>query len=115
CQPLGENRHAVFFAHPLETIDYHYERNANDPRVGHTLTLEVDEFGNVLKSASVGYPRRTPAYPEQSNTLITFTDSRFINKPNDRPNAPAWPQLCVTSEMRNFNCPAAQPSGELMA
>ena len=28
------------------------------PRIGHALTLEVDDFGNVLKSAAVGYGRR---------------------------------------------------------
>lgn len=58
-QPQESNRFAVFFAHPRETIDYHYERNPADPRVSHALTLETDEFGNVLKSAAVGYGRRT--------------------------------------------------------
>ncbi len=46
---------AVFFSHPRESISYHYERNPADPRIAHALTLEVDEFGNVLKSAAVGY------------------------------------------------------------
>src|SRR5450755_2942191 len=60
-QPLATNRHAVFFAHPRETITFHYERNPYDPRVGHTLTLAVDDYGNVLTSASIGYARRKPA------------------------------------------------------
>jgi RHS repeat-associated protein len=113
CQPLGENRHAVFFAHPLETIDYHYERNTSDPRIGHTLTLEVDEFANVLKSAAVAYPRRTPACPEQSNTLITFTDSRFINHPNDRPNEPDWRRIGVPSETLTFEIAGVVPAAEV--
>jgi Salmonella virulence plasmid 65kDa B protein/Insecticide toxin TcdB middle/N-terminal region/Insecticide toxin TcdB middle/C-terminal region len=29
-QPQGPNRHAVFFSHPSETIDFHYERNPAD-------------------------------------------------------------------------------------
>jgi hypothetical protein len=53
-QPQGPNRHAVFFSHPGETIDYHYERNPADPRISHTLTLVIDDFGNVLKSVAVG-------------------------------------------------------------
>ena len=53
----GGNRHAVFFAHPREALSYHYERNPVDPRISHALTLEVDEFGNVLKSVAVGYGR----------------------------------------------------------
>ena len=64
-QPQGPNRHAVFFTHPSETIDYHYERNPADPRISHALTLAVDDYGNVLKSAAIGYQRRTPAFDEQ--------------------------------------------------
>ena len=59
-QPQATNRHAVFFTHAREALTYHYERNPEDPRIGHTLTLEVDDFGNVLKSAAVGYGRRQP-------------------------------------------------------
>jgi RHS repeat-associated protein len=113
CQPLGENRHAVFFAHPRETIDYHYELNATDPRIGHTLNLAVDEFGNVLKSAAVGYPRRTPVYPEQSNTLITFTDSRFINRPNNRPDDPDWRRIGVPSETLTREITGAAPGAKV--
>jgi len=61
-QPQGPNRHAVFFSHPCETIDYHYERNPVDPRISHALTLAVDDYGNVLRSAAIGYARRTPAF-----------------------------------------------------
>jgi hypothetical protein len=57
-QPRAGNRHAVFFTHPREAITYHYERNPADPRIQHALTLEVDDFGNVLKEAAIGYGRR---------------------------------------------------------
>ena len=57
-QPRGANRHAVFFTHAREAISYHYERNPADPRIQHALTLEVDDFGNVLKQAAIGYGRR---------------------------------------------------------
>ena len=57
-QPRGGNRHAVFFTHAREAITYHYERNPADPRIQHALTLEVDDFGNVLKEAAIGYGRR---------------------------------------------------------
>ena len=58
-QPRGANRHAVFFTHAREAISYHYERNPADPRIQHALTLEVDDYGNVLKQAAIGYGRRT--------------------------------------------------------
>ena len=59
-QPQATNPYAVFFTHAREALTYQYERNPEDPRIGHTLTLEVDDFGNVLKSAAVGYGRRQP-------------------------------------------------------
>ncbi len=76
-QPVENNRHAVFFTHDRETIDYHYERNPDDPRVTHAMTLEVDEFGNGLKAVAITYPRRTPADPEQAKTLITTPKIRL--------------------------------------
>ena len=85
-QPTGENRHAVFLKHPRESIIYHYERNADDPRVSHSLTLEVDLYGNVLKSAAVGYGRRDVDaalddhdQAKQSDTKITYTENEFTN------------------------------------
>jgi hypothetical protein len=90
-QLQGSNRHAVFFAHPRETIDFHYERKLYkigndklaDPRVSHQMTLKVDDFGNVERSVAIGYPRRDvpDRLPEQSETHITLTVNRFINSP----------------------------------
>lgn len=71
--------------HPRETIDYHYERNPVDPRVGHQFVLQVDEYGNVLKSVALGYGRRQSllSNPEdrikQTQTLITYTENRVTN------------------------------------
>lgn len=81
-QPQRGNRHAVFFVHARETIDLHYERalfeisgqKLADPRVNHTLTLAVDDFGNILRSVSVGYPRRT-GYPAPEPQLSTLMQS----------------------------------------
>jgi RHS repeat-associated protein len=78
-QPRGPNRHTVFFTHSSETLDYHYERNPADPRISHALTLAVDDYGNVLRSAAIGYQRRVPAFDEQKQTLATLTESQFTN------------------------------------
>jgi RHS repeat-associated protein len=84
-QRLG-NRHAVFFTHPREVLSNHYDRNPADPRISHALTLEVDPFGNVLKSLAVAYGRRTPSTDpaltaddkaKQSQLLITYTKSSY--------------------------------------
>ncbi len=110
-QRRGGNRHAVFFAHARESISYDYERafvpvlngqivdevtaHADsgvkwlpDPRVAHALTLEVDDFGNVLRSASIGYGRRysdlrVPSQPdrdEQAKILSTCSENSFTKR-----------------------------------
>jgi hypothetical protein len=85
-QPRGGNRHAVFFTHAREAITYHYERNPADPRIQHALTLEVDDYGNVLKEAAIGYGRRSPPCPcpvgsprQSKPALLTYTENRVTN------------------------------------
>lgn len=56
-QERDDNRYAVFIVKESEAITYAYERNPEDPRIAHTLTLESDELGNVLEAVSVVYPR----------------------------------------------------------
>jgi RHS repeat-associated protein len=102
-QPKSGNRHAVFFTHALEAINYHYERSPADPRISHALTLHVDQFGNVLKSAAIGYGRRRrirgpdglggihdipnpnlnqlelPDQAKQTALVVTYTENGFTN------------------------------------
>jgi RHS repeat-associated protein len=89
-QRRGGNRHAVFFTQVSESISYHYERKPADPRIQHALTLETDRFGNVLKSAAVGYGRRQGQSPlqgddkkKQEQTLITYTENQVTNPIDD--------------------------------
>ena len=70
-QPTGGNKHAVFIVHESEAISYMYERYIEDPRIAHTLNLEIDEYGNVLKSVSVVYGRDVAA----ANTDIALLDN----------------------------------------
>src|SRR5829696_4525713 len=91
-QPLANKKsdHAVFFTHSQEVLNYHYERNPDDPRISHTMMLEVDEFGNVLKQVDIGYGRRKPdpdlTLPsdrdKQTKPLITYSESVFTNSVN---------------------------------
>jgi RHS repeat-associated protein len=88
-QPRQDEQYGVFFTHPRESLAYYYERNPDDPRVAHQMTLEVDGFGNVLKSVAIAYPRRRPLsredtlYEEQKQTYITYTENQVTNKPNE--------------------------------
>ena len=102
-QPRGDNRHAIFFTHAGEAISYHYERKPADPRIQHALTLEVDNYGNAIKQAAVGYGRRTQIrvvdnqgniqqvpnpgltgllaadQAKQTTPLLTYTENRVTN------------------------------------
>jgi RHS repeat-associated protein len=85
-QRRGDRRHAIFLTHPREVIDYRYERRPADPRITHALTLEVDPWGNVLKSASAGYGRLTAdpglgldEQEVQGLTLVTYAENRYTN------------------------------------
>ena len=57
-QPRGDNRHAVFFAHARETINYHYERNPDDPRVAHASRSTSTPTATSCAAAAVAYGRR---------------------------------------------------------
>lgn len=137
-QPRGARPHAVFSLHPRETTTYNYERSlvpvldghvvddvtaaANplterllDPRVLHTMTLEVDRFGNALKSASVAYGRRfvdtqlpTAADQQiQSTTLVTYTESVYTNGVDSVDN---W-RTPIPCDVRSYELTGYSPSG----
>jgi RHS repeat-associated protein len=95
-QPRASNRHAVFFVHEREALTVEYDRalvdagrtRRADPRVTHALTLAVDDYGNVVRSAAIAYGRRhddpdpgmTPRARElQRHTLMTYEERAHTN------------------------------------
>lgn len=114
-QPKGLNRHAVFLAHPLEAVEYHYERNPADPRINHQIVLEADDFGNVLKSVSIAYgrcrPDPDPSLTEadrekQGRSLITYTENSVTNS-IDEPDVHRTP---LPAESRTYELTGFRPS-----
>jgi RHS repeat-associated protein len=114
-QPRQENNHAVYFSHAVESLTYHYERNPSDPRIDHELTLEVDSYGNPLKSLSIGYGRRQqdPNLPtqadrdQQTRMLVTYTQNTYTNAiddPETSPDTYRTPLPCetLTYELTGF-------------
>jgi hypothetical protein len=84
-QPKGKNKHAIFFVHPNESLSYHYERNPNDPRIGHEISIKVDNYGNVTDKVTIACPRRPDNNPllEKEEIKIIYSHSRFINEPEN--------------------------------
>jgi RHS repeat-associated protein len=113
-QPQEPNKFGVFVAHTREAVNLHYERKlfkvvgntladqnspspfavtACDPRVTHAMTLAIDYFGNVLKSAEIGYGRRyldpslTAADQARQSALIcSYGDNSYTNAVTDDDN-----------------------------
>jgi RHS repeat-associated protein len=97
-QRQGANRHAVFFTHARESISYHYERNPTDPRIQHSLTLEVDEFGNALKSAAIGYGRRKIIRVLDGQGHVNQVSNPDLNKLDSRDQATQTQTLVTYNE-----------------
>lgn len=123
-QGILVNKHGVFFTHPRETIDFHYERELvsdgdqvfADPRISHQLTLAVDDFGNVERVVAVGYRRRDllgVEEPEQLETHLTFTINRFANEARQDD----WYRIGMPAETRTFeivNVPEPKAFGPII-
>ncbi len=67
-QPPGPNKYGVYRRSSRESVNLHYERQDNDPRISHEFVLDVDDYGEVRHAVSVGYGRR-PGYPEPEPAL----------------------------------------------
>ena len=114
-QPRGPNQHGVFFTHAREALTFHYERNPDDPRVGHAITLEVDRYGAVLKSVAIGYGRNQSPLTEpadqdkQTRTLITYTEQSTTD-PIDDAGHPDDYRGPLPSEARTFELTGYAPA-----
>jgi RHS repeat-associated protein len=113
-QPKGKNKYAVYVVKESEAITYNYERNSSDPRITHNLNIRLDQYGNVLESASVVYPRLLPditlpaeTQAEQGKTTITYIQNTFTN---DSISADAY-RLRLPSEMKSYELRGVKKSG----
>ena len=125
-QPRAGQRYSVFFTHPRESLIFHYERKLYDvagerradPQAAHEVTLAVDDFGNVLQSASIGYGRRfselcerlTEADREKQRAQhITIRQNTYTNAV-DLLDAYRAPSVAETRGYELLNC---QPKSSL--
>ena len=51
-QPKGINDFGVYLPLDRESLSVQYERDVDDPRVAHSVVLELDAYGTPLRSAS---------------------------------------------------------------
>ncbi len=114
-QPKGHNRYAVFTVKKSESISWSYERDTTDPRIAHSLNIGMDEYGNVLESAAVVYPRKITDFTlpsetreEQAKTVIICKQNSFTN---DVINQDSY-QLRLPSEVKTWELKGVGKAGE---
>ncbi|HTE58255.1 MAG TPA: SpvB/TcaC N-terminal domain-containing protein [Verrucomicrobiae bacterium] len=114
-QPKGQNKYAVFVVKASESITYSYERIVADPRIAHTLTTKLDEYGNILESASVVYARQLadPTLPAetlaaQARSSISYKQNLFTNDVTSANNY----RLRLPSEEKNFELRGIAKTGD---
>ena len=118
-QPKQDNPHAVFFTHAREVLNYHYERNPADPRISHGLTLQVDDYGNALKSVAVGYGRRPGNSPlsgddrrKQEQRLITYTENEVTNAIDDPVHDPDNYRSPLPRQVSTYELTGLEPTND---
>lgn len=115
----GRRYHGIYLTNTIETLSFNYERNAFDPRIQHVLTLEVDDFGNELKQAAIGYGRRRhdPDLPQeadrekQTQIHITYTENRVTNAIDDIDVYPYDYRVPLPCETRTYELTGYAPTG----
>lgn len=108
------NLHSVFMVHPRETLHLTYERNVEDPRIHHELLLDVDRFGNALKTIQVAYPRQPGKSPlpdsrdkkKQQTVLFLYTENDVTNVVDNEDNF----RVPIGFESRTFELSGLTPS-----
>lgn len=78
--------HSIFMAYPRESVTYELDRNPEDARTSHDLTLEVDQWGNTVKSLSIAYGRQAGKSSlqgddkaKQETTIFSYFDTDYTN------------------------------------
>jgi len=126
-QPKSNNKYAVFLVTESEAITYQYELDLQpgaltpDPRIAHTLNLNIDEYGNVLQSVAVVYPRlgeHDATLPDNTKALIkqvqteshlAYTETRFTNDVNDSSDPDNY-RLRVSCEVLSYELTGISPT-----
>ena len=79
-QTQKQNKHAIFLPLPGETIVLNYERE-EAPRINHTLNLQYDPYGNLIKQATAAYRNNDAIVGDrlQGITLVSLQENSYFN------------------------------------
>ena len=79
---------------PRETLTMHYEGKAEEPRIVNDLVMQVNDYGDVVKSVNISYGRkaesqellRAEAQAAQMETLVECQEHKFAEPKNNSYN-----------------------------
>jgi RHS repeat-associated protein len=105
-------RHGRFTVHSREELTCHYEREPSEALVQHTLTTEVDYFGNVCKQAVIHYGKThsdldtNTDRERQQETFIFYAETDYTNAISSldapRPAQTEYFQAPLPAEVREY-------------
>ncbi|KAH6850568.1 hypothetical protein B0I37DRAFT_428776 [Chaetomium sp. MPI-CAGE-AT-0009] len=116
-QPGTERSSAVFTTAPREVFTFHLERNAQDPRVSHQITLERNEYGQTQREVAIGYGRRNedgtlPSIWDkaaQTRRYLTYTENKVTNAIDDPIKFPHSYRLPINFQRREYELVGIEP------
>ncbi len=81
-QPATNQHDSCFYPYQTEALEINYDRIADDPKITHHLSLQIDEYGNITKELAVAYARRASMpgiHKLQNRDYITAGSHSFLN------------------------------------
>ena len=89
-----------------ESLSYVYDidiaTGTPDPRVAHSLTLEVDDYGVPTRTCSVSYPRRGTGHDsEQTQLSIVVTETEVLHQDDKIASDDVW-HIAVPIQSRSW-------------
>lgn len=115
-QPRAAQQYGVFMVTEQEALTIQYERNPSDPRISHSLNTRINEYGQILESVQIAYPRQTvdlnlpPSIQSvQARTLISASEILYTN---DIQTTDTYRLRQVAREV-SFELTGLSPSGNL--
>lgn len=99
-QPGAAGYDGSFYSFQTEVMEISYDRLSDDPKIAHHLSLDVDDYGNVAREASIAYARRNTIpgiHVLQEKDYITLGLHAFHNT-----DTPERYQTGILSESKDF-------------
>lgn len=78
-------QHGIFRVNGREETAIHYEREPSEAKVQHSLVLETDDYGNVLRQAVINYGKASSSLNKsadrqtQQDAVIIYTETDYTN------------------------------------